>query len=135
MANRWLLVPLATLALTSSACIVVDGPAPGAHPVVHGGPPPHAPAHGHRHKHRGHDLRYDSDLGVYVVVDLGDVWFLDGSYFRISGDHWEIAVAAAGPWRVATRSAVPVHLYQKRHPHGGPPGQSKKGGNPNGKAK
>jgi hypothetical protein len=123
MRRRLFSILLAGLVSTSAACVVVDGHGPGVH---RGGPPPHAPAHGYRHKHRGHDLRFDSDLGVYVVVGLRDVWFLDGSYFRIVGDRWEIAVGTDGPWRVASRSAVPGRLYQKRHPHGGPPGQLKK---------
>jgi hypothetical protein len=125
MPSRLATALLASLVLASTACIV-DGGGPPPRPRHHEGPPPHAPAHGYRQKHRGHDLRFDSDLGVYVVVDLRDVWFLDGSYFRISGDRWEVAVGVDGPWRIATRSAVPTRLYQKRHPHGGPPGQMKK---------
>ena len=66
--------------------------------------------------------------GVYAVVGLSNVWFLDGSYFRISGDHWEMSVGTGGPWRVAAVSAVPGRLYAKRHPHGAPPGQAKKKG-------
>jgi hypothetical protein len=56
------------------------------------------------------------------------VWFLDGSYFRIRGDHWEISASTGGPWRVAAASAVPGRLYAKRHPHGSPPGQAKEKG-------
>lgn len=121
------------LALANSACIVVDGGGGGPAPSARhrSGPPPHAPAHGYRHKHHGRELVFDTNLGVYAVVDLRDVWFLDGSYFRISGDGWEIGVGVDGPWRVSTLSAVPVRLREKRHPHGGPPGQTKKrGGKP-----
>jgi hypothetical protein len=92
------------------------------------GPPPHAPAHGYRHKHRNRDLVYDANIGVYVVVGLPDVWFLDGSYFRWYGERWEMGVSVDGPWRVARESAVPFKLREKRHPHGGPPGQRKKRG-------
>lgn len=114
--------------LLSTGCIVVDpsGPPRAAHRHYDSGPPPHAPAHGYRHKHRGHDLVFNTELGVYVVVGLRDVWFLDGNYFRVMGDHFEIAVGVDGPWRVASVKAVPAPLYQKRHPHGGPPGQMKK---------
>ena len=122
-------VLLSALLLTSTACVVVDNgsPPPGrGHKERHAGPPPHAPAHGHRHKHRGRDLVFDSALGVYAVVDLRDVWFLDGSYFRLSGERWEIGVGGDGPWRVAAASTVPLRLREKRHPHGGPPGQQKK---------
>ena len=116
------------LALANTACIVVDGGGGGPVPSVRhrSGPPPHAPAHGYRHKHHGRELVFDTNLGVYAVVDLRDVWFLEGSYFRISGDRWEISVGVDGPWRVSALSAVPVRLREKRHPHGGPPGQQKK---------
>lgn len=108
-----------------AGCVVVGAPA-GRH--YDSGPPPHAPAHGYRMKHHGHEHVYDSELGVYVVLGLSNVWFLDGSYFRIAGDRWEVSVGAPGPWRVAAVSAVPLRLYQKRHPHGEPPGLAKKHG-------
>lgn len=125
MRSRLSALLLSGVLASGVACVVVD---PGGPPRGHAGPPPHAPAHGYRHKHAGHDLVFDRDLGVYVVVDLRDVWFLDGSYFRLAGDRWEIAVSAGGPWRVASVGAVPARLYEKRHPHGGPPGQRKKNG-------
>ncbi|MBM4382278.1 MAG: hypothetical protein FJ091_02800 [Deltaproteobacteria bacterium] len=122
-------VALLALSLSSLACVVeTGGHAPHRAAVRRPGPPPHAPAHGYRHKHHDHDLVFDSALGVYVVVDLRDVWFLDGSYFRIVGDRWEIAVGASGPWRALAYERVPAKLYKKRHPHGGPPGQTKKQG-------
>lgn len=113
-----------SIALASAltlGCVVVQ-----PRPVVHGGPPPHAPAHGYRAKHAGGDLVYDEHLGVYVVVGRAGLWFLDGSYFRVVGERWEIATGVAGPWRVARVEVVPVRLYESRHPHGMPPGQAKK---------
>src|SRR5262245_10944020 len=122
-----LAVALATsLALPVAGCVVID--APRGYRYSEGGPPPHAPAHGHRRKHQRNDLVFDSELGVYAVVGLTDVWYLDGSYFRIRGDRWEIGVDTHGPWRVAQANAVPGRLYAKRHPHGAPPGQAKKEG-------
>ena len=112
------------LGVASSACIVVD--AAPSHSRREQGPPPHAPAHGYRHKHHGRDLVFDAELGVYVVVGLRDVWFLDDSYFRISGDHWEVSVGTPDRWRVMAVSAVPVKLKAKHHPHGAPPGLRKK---------
>ena len=111
-----------SLGLPLAGCVVLDA-SHGYHDA--GGPPPHAPAHGYRRNHQGHDLVFDADLGVYAVVGLSSVWFLDGTYFRISGDHWEMSVGLGGPWRVAGARAVPGRLYAKRHPHGGPPGQAK----------
>jgi hypothetical protein len=117
-------IVLATsLAFPLPGCVVLDSP--HGHRDG-GGPPPHAPAHGYRRNHQGHDLVFDSELGVYAVVGLSSVWFLDGSYFRIRGDRWEISAASDGPWRVAAASAVPGRLYAKRHPHGSPPGRAKK---------
>jgi hypothetical protein len=124
-ARRVLAIALATsLGFPLAGCLVLDVP----HGYHSGGPPPHAPAHGYRRHHQGHDLVFDSDLGVYAVVGLSNVWFLNGSYFRISGDQWEMSVGTGGPWRVAAVSAVPGRLYAKRHPHGAPPGQAKKRG-------
>ena len=104
-------------------CVVVRP----THVETGGGPPPHAPAHGYRAKHAGGDLVYDERLGVYVVVGHPQLWYLDGSYFRIAGERWEIAAGVAGPWRVARVELVPVRLVEsRRHPHGMPPGQRKK---------
>jgi hypothetical protein len=125
MRSALVAVSLAALVLSSTGCLVVDGGHRGPPPRAVG-PPPHAPAHGYRHKHHGHDLVFDSDLGVYVVVGLPDLWFFDGSYFRWYGERWEIGVDVGGPWRAARLESVPVKLRNKRHPHGGPPGQMKK---------
>jgi hypothetical protein len=114
----------------SLACVVVDpagGPRPSA--AVRGpGPPPHAPAHGYRAQHRDRDLVYDAGVGAYVVVGFPDLWFFDGSFVRWSGARWEVGAEATGPWRVAPLSAVPVKLRDRHHPHGGPPGQTRKHG-------
>lgn len=115
----------ASLILPILGCVVVDAPHRHAH---YGGPPPHAPAHGFRQHHHGRDLVFDSDLGVYVVVGLTNVWYLDGSYFRIRDDRWQISAGPRGPWRVTVANAVPGRLYAKRHPHGAPPGQAKRHG-------
>lgn len=111
------------LGVPQLACVAIDAPrAPG----YDTGPPPHAPAHGYRRKHQGHDHVWDADLGVYVVVDLPDMWFLDGHYFRFASEHWEVSAGVRGPWRVAALESVPGRLVEKRHPHGAPPGQAKK---------
>jgi hypothetical protein len=118
----------AALLLTPTGCVVVDGhggPPPRRAAVRIPGPPPHAPAHGYRHKHHGRDLVFDSAVGVYVVVGMPDLWWFDGHYVRWTGARWELGVEIDGPWRVAQVGAVPVKLREKRHPHGGPPGQMK----------
>ncbi len=84
------------------------------------GPPPHAPAHGYRHKsHHGVDLEFDTGLGVYVAIELPGTYFFDGLYFRWSEGVWEAASHFQGPWRVAKQKEVPPGLRKskaKKHP-------------------
>ena len=80
------------------------------------GPPPHAPAHGYRHKHQhGVELRYDSGLGVYVVIEIPGMYFNDGLYIRWSAaGFWEVGYHFDGPWRIAVGNEVPEKLDQKK---------------------
>ncbi|HXH72965.1 MAG TPA: hypothetical protein VNI58_09160 [Mariprofundaceae bacterium] len=78
------------------------------------GPPPHAPAHGYRYKNpQGVDLRFDSDLGVYIVVDVPDVYFQDGLYMRWGGDRWQTSRDLHGPWQADMHGNVPTKLKEK----------------------
>ena len=79
------------------------------------GPPPHAPAHGYRHKYNNHDLLYDSGLGVYVVVGVPDFYFIDGNYYRHSHDGWYYSREYDRDWKP-----------YKDHDRKLPPGLSKK---------
>jgi hypothetical protein len=92
------------------------------------GPPPHAPAHGYRSKYHDHDLRFDSGLGVYVVVDMPDVFFLDDRWYRWYPDRWEYAVGPRGPWRVIEIERLPGQLHKHKFKGNG-------NGHGNGKAK
>ena len=83
---------------------------------------PHAPAHGHRHKH--HDtsgtkvtLQFDTDLGVYVVLGHRDHYWSGDRYFRWSGEHWEVSTALAGGWTVVVRGSLPHRLAAKHADH------------------
>ena len=83
---------VATLWLLASGCTGIDSLTIGAggHPHARGrghGPPPHAPAHGYRHKAQRHgaELEFDSGLGVYVVVGVPLHYYLDGLYLRLDG--------------------------------------------------
>ena len=80
------------------------------------GPPPHAPAHGYRHKHQhGVEVRYDSSLGAYVVVEIPDMYLNDGLYIRWSTKgYWEVGYHYKGPWRVAARNEVPDKLDKNK---------------------
>ena len=91
------------------------GPAPV---VVHApGPPPHAPAHGYRHKlaHHGVELAYESSLGVYAVVGWNDLFFYDDHFYRQVDDGWEVSLRINGGWAVAERSRLPRHLAKRMH--------------------
>lgn len=80
------------------------------------GPPPHAPAHGYRHKHNRDNvvLVYDSGVAVYAVSGYKNYWFNEGFYFRLSGGTWEMSARIGGPWKVAVVDRdVPVKLKSK----------------------
>jgi hypothetical protein len=76
------------------------------------GPPPHAPAHGYRHKqHRdGVELVFDTKMGVYVVVGHVDHWFCDDHYYRTAHGAWYVASRFDGPWKVVEVSGLPAGL-------------------------
>lgn len=92
------------------------------------GPPPHAPAHGYRAKQHGHDLVYDSSLGVYVVVGLPGVYYHDGLYYRYRDDHWYYSGDLDRDWRdYGGDRRLPPGLAKK---HGGGKGKGRGRGNP-----
>ncbi len=116
------LASLAAAALLSAGCVMHHHfpSAPPAPPVVihEPGPPPHAPAHGYRHKQRrdGVDLVFDTKLGVYVVVGHVDYWYSDQHYFRTAHGAWYVASRFDGPWTVVEVATLPAGLRVK---HGG----------------
>jgi len=76
-----------------------------------GGPPPWAPAHGYRHKHRsGVELVFDVGLDVYVVVGHPRHYFRDGRFFRRLDGGWTWAREWDGRWIPADASEVPRGL-------------------------
>ena len=96
------------------------------------GPPPHAPAHGYRHKHHGHDLEFDSDLGVYVVVGLASLYFIDGVYYKVTSDGWFSSDKPDGGWHAYKKDVLPGKLYKKhgnKKAHGKDKGKRGKGKN------
>ena len=114
---RFAMALIAATGLTSSACtFVVPAQRVPAQPTVvyKQGPPPHAPAHGYRHKQRDCDLVYDSGLSAYIVVGVTATWFVDGVYFRLRGDYWEQASASRGPWVSVQLASVPYGLKKAR---------------------
>ncbi len=77
------------------------------------GPPPHAPAHGYRHKQQGVELVYDSGRGVYVVVDFPLHFYFKGNYYRLRETNWEVGVHMDGPWESVSEEALPRGLRAK----------------------
>jgi len=104
------------------AGVEIGSPAPPP-PKPKSGPPPWAPAHGYRAKHK---YRYYPSHYVYYDVDRG-------VYFYIEGDGWR--VSARLPGRIHLDYADYVHLEMKTakpyeyfadHRAKYPPGQAKK---------
>lgn len=89
--------------------------APAASPAKGYGPPPHAPAHGYRHKQSTEvELVYDSRTQVYVVVGASNHYFSDGFYFRYTGGYWEIAASLGGAWTRVAVDRIPEGLRPKK---------------------
>ena len=74
------------------------------------GPPPHAPAHGYRHKYQEVELVYDSQRGVYVVIDFPYHYYFKGYYYRLGEIQWEIGVNLEGPWEYISYEKLPEGL-------------------------
>jgi hypothetical protein len=96
------------------------------HGAKHGGPPPHAPAHGYRQQHGGADLRYDGHLGVYVVIGHPDHFFHDGFYYRRLGSRWDRCGSwKKGNWKPVELALVPPPLVKHYKAKGSKPGKGK----------
>ena len=77
------------------------------------GPPPHAPAHGYRHKYQGVELVYDSGRGVYIVIGFPHHYHYKGHYYRLHEARWETGVHIDGPWKSVSEAALPPGLRAK----------------------
>lgn len=112
------------------------GPIYGDGGYQRGGPPPHAPAHGYRHKQKNHQMRYDSALGVYVLLDLIDHYYFDDRYYRYRGGDWQYARELEGDrWRDADRRSIPEQLYRQYSHNAERPGRGRGNGPPKGRGK
>jgi hypothetical protein len=95
--------------LAMSGCVVH-----ATHPQGYGyGPPPHAPAHGYRHKYHNHDLVYDANLGVYIVLGFTDYYFLDDIYYHHRHDGWYYSRDFDRDWRQYKDKRLPPGLAKK----------------------
>lgn len=95
------------------------------------GPPPHAPAHGHRAKTaQGIEIVFDVGLGAYVVVGVANNYYHDGRYYRQVGERWQVTVDFHAQWQEAAERELPPALRSKR-----PGSRAKNRGKAKGRAK
>ena len=92
------------------------------------GPPPHAPAHGYRHKHHdGHDLEFDTGLGAYIVLNIPDTYYANDLYMKMSTDgKWMVSTTLGGGWRVAAGTEIPPKLWHHGYNEKSQKGKHKK---------
>ena len=78
------------------------------------GPPPHAPAHGYRHKHAdGVVLIYETSIGVYVVSGYSQVYFHGAYFYRLHKNRWQTSRHIAGPWHKSNVKKLPQGLREE----------------------
>lgn len=114
------LMALFTFGVTGCATRTAVGVGYGDGPHYHKeGPPPHAPAHGYRHKYHQHDYVYDSKIGAYVVLGYDDHFYIDELYYRYRDGGWQVSVHLDGhDWRHIDDRKVPYKLRKsKAHKH------------------
>jgi hypothetical protein len=103
-------------------------------------PPAHAPAHGRRAKHgaeapkspeskprSGIEVSFDSERGIYVGVNLTDVFLHEGRYYRERDGRWEVSLSGSGGWSISASSSVPEVISKAKHSHPGPAAKAKHG--------
>ena len=79
------------------------------------GPPPHAPAHGYRHKHHDHgvELVFNSEIGVYAVVGRRDHYFYDDHFYRLVEAGWVVSGRLDRGWVRIEPKKLPKGLRNK----------------------
>lgn len=108
-----ILIAFSTMLMSGCATRAALGYGDGYHRSE--GPPPHAPAHGYRHKYHDHQLSYDSKLGAYVVIGYDDYFFLDDLYFRYRDGDWQYSVSMNDrDWHHADYRQVPYKLRNSK---------------------
>ena len=116
-------IPVLLVALAAGAplaCAELDIHYPGPHRtarVERPGPPPHAPAHGYRHKHKTHaghvELVFDSGLGLYLVVGSPGYYWHDDHYYREVDGAWRMSLRLDRGWSAAPAKGLPPGLAKK----------------------
>jgi hypothetical protein len=106
----------ALLVVEATACVYVQAPvAIPTRTVAKQGPPPHAPAHGYRHKHHHHgvELVFDSGLGLYVVVGRTGYYYDRDHYYRVVEGAWQVSVSLDSGWKATSHKRLPPGLAKK----------------------
>ena len=106
-------IAMICLLLMTASCseeVVYRRPVPGrGH-----GPPPHAPAHGHRRKQgAGVELVFDAGMGVYVVVGCVDHYYYDGTFFRLHSGAWQVSLYPDRGWGPLGHKSLPPGLHAR----------------------
>ena len=107
LSNPWLSISFLALLffLTNPGCTRVGVQIGGEEPkVVKAGPPPHAPAHGYRAKHRYH---YYPEAEVYFDIERK-------SYFYMEGVAWRMSVSLPDSLRVQLGDHVTIDMDDDR---------------------
>lgn len=122
------------LATASAGCVMHHYHHPRSPAVVvdrseAGGPPPWAPAHGHRRKHPHVDVEliFDTGLGVYVVVGYPNHYWDGDHFFRWIEGRWQISADFHNGWAAVRSQNLPPGLAKK---YGAHPGKGKGHGPP-----
>lgn len=68
------------------------------------------PRHGHRRHHHGHELSYDSGIGVYLIAKKPGFYFYNNHYYRQHRGKWQTSNKLNGKWRAASHDEVPRKL-------------------------
>ena len=70
--------------------------------------------HGERRMPEGGGIEviFDSERGVYVGVDLPNVFFHEDRYYRERSGHWQVSVRGDGAWRIAAEVPIPMSIVE-----------------------
>ena len=114
---------VAGLGCTKSKTVIVEKPPPKYSPPAKNGPPPWAPAHGYRAKHRYY---YYPSTFVYFDIERK-------VYFYLEGDNWRVGASLPAGIHVDVGDYVTLEMVTEKpyefHPDvvkKYPPGQLKK---------
>jgi hypothetical protein len=88
-------------------------------PAKKNGPPPHAPAHGYRHKHENNTLVFDSRLDLYIVKGYSNYYFHHNRYYRDTRSGWEFTAHIEGPWKPIATKNLPKGLRKTQQAKAG----------------